>query len=272
VESGRTRTQASSATSRRQLHGAARARERRAPRSAGPVAAWAPRVAVLAALGVATIVIPVIEADSPVAVAAQSAEAMVVTDVPTTYEVLAGSLDSVTPTSLLAAQPDAIRVDDTSRSFDRSPLPDCDGQPTYGSSNGAVPTSDMCVLWDGVNMLRGDAAVTLAELNLNYRAAIGIDLCIIDSYRTLAEQRRLAYTKGGLAATPGTSNHGWGLAVDLCSSVTNSTASMDWLRANGATFGWTNPAWAQRSGSGPYEPWHWEYLPGTTELGTDYND
>jgi hypothetical protein len=47
---------------------------------------------------------------------------------------------------------------------------------------------------------------------------------------------------------------------------------MSWLSANGPTFGWTNPDWALRGGSGPYEPWHWEYLPGTTELGTDYSD
>lgn len=267
MESGRTRTRASSATSRRELHGSTRSRSRRTP-----VTTWAPRAAVLAALGVATIVIPVIEAESPDVAAAQTAQAMAVTGYPSTYEVLSGSVDSVTPTSLLAALPGAVRVAGTSRSLDRSPLPDCDGQPRYGSSNGAVPATDLCLLWDGTNMLRGDAAVTLAELNSNFRAAIGTDLCITDSYRTLAEQRRLAYTKGGLAATPGTSNHGWGLAVDLCSSVTNNRASMDWLKANGPTFGWTNPNWALPGGSGPHEPWHWEYLPGTTELGTDYND
>lgn len=267
MESGRSRTHTSSATSRRQLRGATGGRVRRTR-----PAAWAPRAAVLAALGVATIVIPVIEAESPEIVAAQSAEAMVLTDFPTTYEVLSGTLESVTPTSLLAAQPGASRVGDTSRSLERSPLPDCDGEPRYGSSNGAVPAADLCTIWDGANMLRGDAAVTLAELNQNFRAALGVDLCVTDSYRTLAEQRRLAYTKGGLAATPGTSNHGWGLAVDLCSSVTNSDASMDWLTANGPTFGWSNPAWARSGGAGPHEPWHWEYLPGTTEMGTDYND
>lgn len=268
MESGRTRTGASSATSRREVHGPAKGRSQRSLLSA-----WTPRIAVLAALGVATIVVPVLESSSPeVAAAAQSAEALTLTDYPTTFEVLTGSLDSVTPTSLLAAVPGAQRVDDTSRSAERSPLPTCDGQPRYGSSNGAVPESDLCVLWDGTNMLRGDAAVTLAELNANFKAAVGTDLCITDSYRTLAEQRRLAYTKGGLAATPGTSNHGWGLAIDLCTSVTNSSTAMEWLRSNGATFGWSNPDWALRGGSGPYEPWHWEYLPGTTELGTDYSD
>lgn len=267
MESGRTRTIASSATSRRQVHGPSRGRGRRSP-----LTTWAPRAAVLAALGVATIVVPVIESDTPAPPAAQSAEALTLGDYPSAYEVLSGSLDSVTPTSLLAAVPGTERVAQTSRSAERSPLPDCDGKPRYGSSNGAVPASDLCLLWDGVNMLRGDAAVTLAELNENFRAALGTDLCITDSYRTLAEQRRLAYTKGGLAATPGTSNHGWGLAIDLCTSVTNNSDAIGWLKANGATFGWTNPNWALPGGAGPHEPWHWEYLPGTTELGTDYND
>ena len=83
-------------------------------------------------------------------------------------------------------------------------------------------------------------------------------------------QRRLAYTKPGLAATPGSSNHGWGLAIDLCGAETNSSAAMGWLAENGPAYGWANPDWARRGGSGAYEPWHWEYVPGTTAMGTNY--
>jgi hypothetical protein len=230
----------------------------------------APRAAILAALAAATIAVPVLDAASPEAASA-AAVASPSSGYPTTYEVLSGYVDEGTPTSLLASVPGTVRVDAASRSLDRDPLPGCDGQPRYGASNGAIPATDLCALWDGVQMLRGDAAVALAELNANFRAAVGRDLCITDSYRTLSEQRRLAATKGGLAATPGTSNHGWGLAIDLCTAETNSSSVMTWLRANGPTFGWTNPDWALRSGSGPYEPWHWEYLPGTIELGTDYS-
>ena len=107
--------------------------------------------------------------------------------------------------------------------------------------------------------------------DLNFRAAFGRDLCITDSYRTLAEQRHLAYTKGGLAATPGTSNHGWGLAIDLCTAETRNSDVLTWLTENGPIFGWANPGWALPGGAGPHEAWHWEYLPGTTELGTDYS-
>ena len=158
-----------------------------------------------------------------------------------------------------------------SRSVDRSPLPACDPSVDPGNANGQIPTDDLCVLWDGTNMLRGDAAVALSALNEDYTAAFGSQLCITDSYRTLAEQRRLAYTKPGLAATPGTSNHGFGLAIDLCSTVTNNRTTMAWLAENGPTYGWANPAWAKSGGSGPHEPWHWEYFIGTDAKGTNWD-
>ena len=146
----------------------------------------------------------------------------------------------------------------------------CDPEVDPNPQNGLIPTDDLCLLWDGVNMLRSDAAVAITALNEDFTAARGESLCFTDSYRTLAVQQRLAYTKPGLAATPGTSNHGWGLAVDLCSSVTNSRASMAWLTENGRTYGWANPDWALPGGSGAYEPWHWEYVPGTDALGTSW--
>jgi D-alanyl-D-alanine carboxypeptidase len=33
-----------------------------------------------------------------------------------------------------------------------------------------------------------------------------------------------------------------------------------WLLENAPAFGWDNPAWARKGGSGPYEPWHFEYV------------
>ena len=54
-----------------------------------------------------------------------------------------------------------------------------------------------------------------------------------------------------------------GLAVDLCDGVEDGagSATYGWLREHAAGYGWQNPAWARRFGSGPYEPWHWEYKP-----------
>ncbi len=64
--------------------------------------------------------------------------------------------------------------------------------------------------------LRADAAVRLIRLNEVYKGRFGSDLCLTDSYRSLASQYSLAARKPGLAARPGTSEHGWGLAIDVC--------------------------------------------------------
>ncbi|WP_372593555.1 D-alanyl-D-alanine carboxypeptidase family protein [Actinotalea sp.] len=191
---------------------------------------------------------------------------------PSAFSVLSAAAVESTPTSLLAPLPEVSRDAVTvSRSVDRNPLPTCDPSVDPGPANGQIATDDLCTLWDGTNMLRGDAAVAMSALNEDFTAAMGEPLCITDSYRTLAEQQRLAYTKPGLAAAPGTSNHGWGLAVDLCSSVTYNSAKISWLTENGPTYGWANPAWARAGGSGAYEPWHWEYVPGTEAKGTNWD-
>ncbi len=65
--------------------------------------------------------------------------------------------------------------------------------------------------------------------------------------------------KPTLAAVPGTSNHGWGTAVDLCGGIqTFGSAQHVWMRQNAPLYGWYLPSWAQQTGSKP-EPWHWEY-------------
>ena len=58
---------------------------------------------------------------------------------------------------------------------------------------------------------------------------------------------------------PGTSNHGWGLAVDLCGGIQSFTSPQhDWMSKYAGRFGWRQPAWAQQGGSKP-APWHWEF-------------
>lgn len=273
-------------TSRRQLReaegGATRRASRRSPaqssrdrRVVAPgVARWAPRTAVLAALAAATIAFPVVDATSgaetPTLQAAVPAH--LDTGLPTAFDVLSSTLPQATPTTLLAAGAAPRQVaEPVSRSVERDPLPGCDGSARATAPNGQIPSSDLCTLWDRNHALRGDAAVALSELNLNFRAVFGRDLCLTDSYRPLSVQRRLAVTKPGLAATPGRSNHGWGLAIDICSSETGSAQAMSWLRTNGPVFGWENPPWARRGGSGPYEPWHWEYVPGTEAMGSNWS-
>lgn len=74
------------------------------------------------------------------------------------------------------------------------------------------------------------------------------------------------WVKRGAVATsavPGTSNHGWGLAIDLARGTAPSNAVyignegstvVEWLKANAATYGF--------SGETQSEPWHWRYFAG----------
>lgn len=129
---------------------------------------------------------------------------------------------------------------------------------SYG--NGQIPSSVLCELgWAPNQLLRCDAAVELENLNDAFRAEFGRNLDVTDGYRSYAEQLSVAASKGGLAAVPGTSNHGWGQAVDLSGGIESfGTAEHAWMVANAGKYGWKHPAWAQAGGSKP-EAWHWEY-------------
>lgn len=113
--------------------------------------------------------------------------------------------------------------------------------------------------WKPGKYLKPNAATALIGLNTQYRAAFGRDISVTDAYRTYQEQVALYAAKPGLAAVPGTSNHGWGQALDLGDGINNfGTAQYNWMRANAPAYGWTNPPWAQPGGS-RLEPWHWEH-------------
>jgi hypothetical protein len=90
--------------------------------------------------------------------------------------------------------------------------------------------------------------------------AAGIGLRINSGFRTMAKQQYLynCYrncTSGcescNLAATPGTSNHQSGKALDL---NTSAAGVMSWLNANAARFGFKRTV--------AEEAWHWEWLGG----------
>ncbi|MFI7064359.1 peptidoglycan DD-metalloendopeptidase family protein [Kribbella sp. NPDC050124] len=127
-----------------------------------------------------------------------------------------------------------------------------------GYSNGMIPASKLCALGSG-HMLRCDAAAAYLQLAKAYRAQFGKTLCITDSYRSYSSQVSLYSRKPSLAALPGTSNHGWGVAVDLCGGVDRfGTAQYQWMKSHASQFGWVHPSWADQGGSRE-EPWHWEF-------------
>ena len=125
--------------------------------------------------------------------------------------------------------------------------------------NGQLPRGELCELPPSSQLLHPDAARDWWRLNRQYRLRFGQPLCVTDSYRSYEAQSRLFAVKPGLAAIPGTSNHGWGVAVDLCGGIEDfGSPTHQWLREHGPKFGWDNPGWARPDGSRP-EPWHWEY-------------
>ena len=140
------------------------------------------------------------------------------------------------------------------------PVAGCTGGTTAGYPNGQIPTSVLCPLWGtSGQLLRADAAAAFNEMSKAFGTEFGEPLCVTDSYRSLPEQIAVAAAKPHLAAVPGTSNHGWGVAVDLCGGVQSfGTAQHLWMVANSMAYGWFHPARAQQDGSKP-EAWHWEY-------------
>jgi LAS superfamily LD-carboxypeptidase LdcB len=131
--------------------------------------------------------------------------------------------------------------------------------------NGLIPSKYLCPLPQKGEELRADAALAFYKLNSAWKKHFGHDMCVTDSYRSLADQQRVYVQRPGFAAVPGTSNHGKGQAVDLCGGVQNSgSVQFNWMVAHAKTYGWRHPAWAYSS---PFEPWHWEY--GTEDTSSD---
>jgi len=95
---------------------------------------------------------------------------------------------------------------------------------------------------NNVLLLSPTAAESMEAMNAAFRAEFGIDIPITNTWRDFAGQLG-AYGDGG--ATPGTSNHGWGLAFDLSRTrVPRSSAQWAWMDQNAGRFGWFS-GWTQ---------------------------
>ena len=128
-----------------------------------------------------------------------------------------------------------------------------------GYPNGLIPAAALCAIGSGSHGLRCDAAQAFQAMAAAYASSFGTPMCITSSYRPYGAQVALYAQKPGLAAVPGTSMHGWGLAVDLCGGIESfSTPQYAWMVVNAPSFGWVHPRWAD-PGMGREEPWHWEF-------------
>lgn len=224
------------------------------------------RTGVLSGFVLAMVVYPMVGTITPYAEANEAAEAIAVGTTPASSAASAlltgGAALESSELPLPTVDESATALAASAEYIVSSNLPNCDPTAGWGGFNGKLEARSLCTLWNGVQV-RSDAAVALAELNVQFKAVFGRDLCVGNGYRTLAAQYATKRSQGYLAATPGTSVHGWGLAIDLCGSD-DTGATKRWLEANGSVWGWENPSWAK---SQKWEPWHWEYVPGTDDLG-----
>jgi zinc D-Ala-D-Ala carboxypeptidase len=129
------------------------------------------------------------------------------------------------------------------------------GVPTTlaGYGNGRIPESALAPLTGSSERMWAPAAQHLNDLLADAKKA-GVSISITDAYRSYDDQVAIAkekglYTQGGLAAQPGTSEHGWGLAVDLGLDPT----SQAWMRQHAKEYGFIDNV--------PREPWHWQFAP-----------
>ena len=121
----------------------------------------------------------------------------------------------------------------------------------YG--NGRIPASALEPVGTTGASMWAPAAESLDRL-IAAAKADGVTIGVTEGYRSYDEQVSLAtakglYSQGGLAAQPGTSEHGWGMAADLRLDP----AGLAWMRENAGRFGFVE--------STPRESWHWSYRP-----------
>ncbi len=128
------------------------------------------------------------------------------------------------------------------------------------SINGKLPAGDLSTIPGG--RLRKDAAAAWLAMRRHIGKQQDVWICPTSTrtaYRTFAEQEhfwRVFQSGGAIAAKPGTSNHGWGIAVDLPRADMQAA-----VRAHGHKFGWGIRG-GQMSSDAPSEAWHSMYHQG----------
>lgn len=139
------------------------------------------------------------------------------------------------------------------------PSPSDTGSLAWGGfDNGRIPDDELVPISGGGQLEPGAAEAW--ERMRQAAAEDGVTLTPsspVDTYRPIEVQQSAAQRKPGLAAEPGTSNHGWARAVDV------SPEGREWVQQNGARFGWVWPDWARPDRKN--EPWHFEFRGGGDE-------
>ena len=128
------------------------------------------------------------------------------------------------------------------------------------AANGRLPASELVAIPGNGRLARHAGLCYIAMADRASKD--GVSLAIFESsmrrtYREMAAQieaRRWWCSQGkcGNAAVPGTSNHGWGWAVDLMNMTQRA-----WIDRKGATYGW-----AKRWSDAAHEWWHLKHRAG----------
>ena len=140
--------------------------------------------------------------------------------------------------------------------------------------NGNLPAQLLGYVKQGVSkpQILAELVSGYDQMAIDFAKAFPGDKLSIWGYRPYSRQLKIKKEKPNLSAKPGTSNHGWGQAIDVhyYNSANKRQAlyyegpHYKWLAANSKKYGWFNPPWAVQGGS-KEEPWHWE---STTKLFT----
>jgi hypothetical protein len=155
----------------------------------------------------------------------------------------------------------------SSAPIERSPNSNNGGNVKIDGTNGKldINNKDQLVPIDGfANHYANPIVAKKFEELIVAAKAQGINLGITDSYRTYSEQVDLKRRKPNLAATPGTSKHGIGLAFDLTgTNGTSKEVAYQWLAKNAPAMGWANFVGGYEpdtrgKGNTQLEPWHWQ--------------
>jgi LAS superfamily LD-carboxypeptidase LdcB len=152
-----------------------------------------------------------------------------------------------------------------------------------GQENGKLSPGILKKCGVGSALMCEPAARAMRAMAAHLESQLGTKLGHVGAYRTYKQQEALflsRYTttplpgrptktwngvkywqkpKTAMAAVPGTSNHGLGLALDLCEIVNGKVVSISpravkWLVKHAAQYGFSAEAQS--------EPWHWRYVAG----------
>jgi D-alanyl-D-alanine carboxypeptidase len=130
------------------------------------------------------------------------------------------------------------------------------------ANNGRLSDSELATIPGG--RLRKDAAESWGAMRAYIGKQKGVWICptsVRTAYRPYADQEYFwslyRSGRGALAARPGTSNHGWGIAVDLPSPAMQAA-----VRECGHQFGWGIRG-GRLVSDAPSEAWHCTWHPGS---------